>query len=85
MDVQSRAPARLVRRVVAERGAPARVEATLGRREAVRLADYVITTFQQGGRDACRLDIGSPRSYGVEQCVGDTPSERTSPGESRYG
>ena len=50
----------------------ARVEATLDRREAVNEADYVITTFQQGGLDAYALDIDIPRKYGVEQCVGDT-------------
>ncbi|MCX7681633.1 MAG: alpha-glucosidase/alpha-galactosidase, partial [Anaerolineae bacterium] len=49
-----------------------RVEATLDRREAVKGADYVITTFQQGGLEAYRLDIEIPRKYGVEQCVGDT-------------
>ena len=44
----------------------------LDRREAVQDADYVITTFQQGGLDAYALDIEIPRKYGVEQCVGDT-------------
>jgi alpha-galactosidase/6-phospho-beta-glucosidase family protein len=32
----------------------------------------VITTFQQGGLDAYKLDIAIPQKYGVEQCVGDT-------------
>ena len=50
----------------------ARVEATTDRREAVRDADYVVTTFQQGGLDAYALDIEIPLRYGVEQCVGDT-------------
>src|SRR3954464_12355614 len=62
----------LVARLVEARGAPARVEATLDRREAVRGADYVITTFQQGGLEAYATDIEIPRRYGVEQCVGDT-------------
>jgi alpha-galactosidase len=35
-------------------------------------ADYVITTFQQGGLDAYALDIEIPQRYGVGQCVGDT-------------
>jgi alpha-galactosidase len=48
------------------------VQATLDRREAVKDAQYVITTFQQGGLDAYALDIDIPRKYGVEQCVGDT-------------
>jgi alpha-galactosidase len=32
----------------------------------------VITTFQQGGLEAYRLDIEIPERYGVGQCVGDT-------------
>ncbi|HJQ28484.1 MAG TPA: alpha-glucosidase/alpha-galactosidase [Rubrobacter sp.] len=62
----------LVQSIVDRRGLDARVEATTDRREAVRDADYVVTTFQQGGLDAYALDIEIPRRYGVEQCVGDT-------------
>lgn len=62
----------LVQSIVARRGLRARVEATLDRREALRGADYVITTFQQGGLEAYQLDINIPRRYGIEQCVGDT-------------
>jgi alpha-galactosidase len=75
MDID---PARLaearaaVEGLVAHHDAPARVEATTDRREAVRDADYVITTFQQGGLAAYDLDIAIPQRYGVEQCVGDT-------------
>ncbi|MBO0701545.1 MAG: alpha-glucosidase/alpha-galactosidase [Candidatus Dormibacteraeota bacterium] len=61
-----------VQRLVASGEGRLRVEATLDRREAVAGADYVITTFQQGGLDAYRLDIEVPRRHGVEQCVGDT-------------
>jgi alpha-galactosidase len=50
----------------------ATVLATTDRREAVTGADYVITTFQQGGLDAYALDVEIPQRYGVEQCVGDT-------------
>ena len=63
---------RLVEDLIAARGLPARVEATLDRREAVRGCDYVVTTFQQGGLEAYRSDIEIPQRYGVEQCVGDT-------------
>jgi len=63
---------RLVSGLIAARGLPARVEATLDRREAVEGAGYVVTTFQQGGLEAYRMDIEIPRRYGVEQCVGDT-------------
>jgi alpha-galactosidase len=38
----------------------------------VRDADYVVTTFQEGGLKAYDLDIEIPKRYGVEQCVGDT-------------
>jgi alpha-galactosidase len=73
LDPQRLAQARdLVQTLIDRRGLAARVEATTDRREAVRGADYVVTTFQQGGLDAYRLDIEIPQRYGVEQCVGDT-------------
>ena len=62
----------LVQHLVSQRGLKAKVEATLDRREALTGADYVITTFQQGGLDAYQLDIDIPLKYGVGQCVGDT-------------
>jgi alpha-galactosidase len=62
----------LVQAIIDFRRLNARVEVTTDRREAVRGADYVITTFQQGGLDAYKLDIEIPQRYGVEQCVGDT-------------
>ena len=62
----------LVQQMVAQRGLKARVEATTDRSDAVEDADYVITTFQQGGLEAYQLDIEIPQRYGVEQCVGDT-------------
>jgi len=62
----------LVQAIIDVRRLNACVEVTTDRREAVRGADYVITTFQQGGLDAYKLDIEIPQRYGVEQCVGDT-------------
>ena len=62
----------LVQTMIDRRGLKARVEATTDREEAVENADYVITTFQQGGLDAYKLDIEIPQRYGVGQCVGDT-------------
>src|SRR5215211_6302660 len=55
-----------------KRGTNAKVSACLDRREAVAGADYVITTFQQGGLEAYKLDIEIPQRYRVGQCVGDT-------------
>ncbi len=62
----------VVQAIVDRRGLSARVEATTDRRAAIKNADYVVTTFQQGGLDAYRQDIEIPQRYGVEQCVGDT-------------
>lgn len=62
----------IVQSIIDHRGLKAKVEATTERRAAVTGADYVITTFQQGGLDAYKLDIEIPQKYGVEQCVGDT-------------
>src|SRR3712207_3434096 len=62
----------VVQTIIDGRGLKTRLEATLDQREAVSEADYVITTFQQGGLDAYALDIEIPQRYGVEQCVGDT-------------
>jgi alpha-galactosidase len=62
----------LVEAIIERRDLGARVEATLDREQAVEDADYVITTFQQGGLEAYRLDIEIPERYGVGQCVGDT-------------
>ncbi len=75
MDVD---PARLeqakgmVESVIQQKGLKAKVEATTDRRQAVSGADYVITTFQQGGLGPYAADIEIPQRYGVEQCVGDT-------------
>ena len=63
---------RIVEKLVQHRGTKATVEATTDRRAAVKGADYVITTFQQGGLEAYKSDIKIPQRYGVEQCVGDT-------------
>jgi alpha-galactosidase len=62
----------LVQMMAVRRGLDVRLEATADRLEALRGADYVITTFQQGGLDAYQLDIEIPQRFGVEQCVGDT-------------
>lgn len=40
--------------------------------EALQGADFVITVFQVGGVEAYGFDIEIPRSYGIDQTVGDT-------------
>jgi alpha-galactosidase len=75
MDIDSERlwPSRdAVRSIVDRRGIKAHVEATTDREEALRDADYVVTTFQQGGLEAYEMDVQIPRRYGIEQCVGDT-------------
>src|SRR4029077_14415430 len=62
----------IVQAIVDKRKLPARIEGSTDRTQAIRNADYVITTFQQGGLEAYEYDIEIPRKYGVEQCVGDT-------------
>ena len=62
----------IVQSMIDRRGSKATVVATLDRKQAIEESDYVITTFQQGGLDAYKLDIEIPQQYGVEQCVGDT-------------
>jgi alpha-galactosidase len=62
----------IVQSMIDRRGSKATVVATLDRKQAIEGSDYVITTFQQGGLDAYKLDVEIPQQYGVEQCVGDT-------------
>src|SRR5215467_242018 len=75
MDVD---PTRLARtadaaaELVAHHGFPTVVERTTDRRAALDGANYVIVTFQVGGIEAYRTDVEIPRSYGLDQPVGDT-------------
>jgi len=63
---------KVVEAMILQRQLKAQVEATLDLRTAIRGADYVVTTFQQGGLTAHGLDIEIPLKYGVDQCIGDT-------------
>jgi alpha-galactosidase len=60
------------RRVIKENGLPAQVWLTTDRREAVKDADYVISTFQVGGVKGFEYDYKIPLKHGVDQCIGDT-------------
>jgi alpha-galactosidase len=53
-------------------GFAAKITSTLNRREAMKDADYVISTIRQGGLEAFQYDIDIPLKYGIDQCVGDT-------------
>lgn len=64
--------ANLCRKMVDDNALPANVIATTDRKEALRGADYVITTVKVGGLEAFAHDIEIPAKYGVDQCVGDT-------------
>ena len=59
-------------RIVAEGKYPAKVVATLDRKEALTGADGVITTILQGNCDIWQNDILIPKKYGVDTNVGDT-------------
>lgn len=64
--------AQLCERDIKGNNLPATVIATTDRREAIKDADYVISTIRQGGLEAFKLDVDIPLKYGVDQCVGDT-------------
>ena len=61
-----------INRVIKANDLPAKVWITTDRREAVKDADYVITTFQVGGLKGFEYDYKIPLKYGVDQCIGDT-------------
>ncbi|NSW57099.1 MAG: alpha-glucosidase/alpha-galactosidase [Armatimonadetes bacterium] len=62
----------LCKRDIESSGLPAKVSATLDRREAFRDANYVYSFVRVGGLEAFQTDIDIPLKYGVDQCVGDT-------------
>ena len=59
-------------RIIEAGNYPAKLTATLDRREALTGADGVVTTILQGGLPVWRLDTEIPAKYGVNICVGDT-------------
>lgn len=62
----------LCSKMVADNNLPAKVIGATDRREALRDADYVISTVRVGGLEAFAHDVEIPLKYGVDQCVGDT-------------
>jgi alpha-galactosidase len=63
---------RACERIAADGKYPAKIVATLDRREALEGADGVITTILQGGTDVWQNDIFIPKKYGVDTNIGDT-------------
>lgn len=63
---------RACERIVKEGNYPAKVEATLDRREALEGADAVCTTILAAPPSVWRTDIEIPKQYGVDINVGDT-------------
>lgn len=60
-------------RLVADRGARAKVLATTDLRSAVEGADFVITMFQIGGFEPATVhDFEIPERFGLEQTIADT-------------
>ena len=60
-------------RLVADRGARAKVLATTDLRDAVDGADFVITMFQIGGFEPATVhDFDIPERFGLEQTIADT-------------
>ncbi len=60
------------RELASHYGFGATIAATDDRRAALDGADYVIVTFMVGGPDVYRHDMEIPRTYGVDQRIGDT-------------
>ena len=64
--------ARSARDLAAHYGFEATFAVIDDRREALRDADFVVSTFAVGGQDAYHHDIFIPQEYGVDQIIGDT-------------
>ena len=62
----------LCKRDIESSGLPAKVSATIKRREALKDANYVYSFVRVGGLEGFATDIDIPLKYGVDQCVGDT-------------
>jgi alpha-galactosidase len=74
IDKERLATSKIVaRKLASSANAPATVEATLDRREALRGAHYVISMLQVGGyKPATMIDFDIPKKYGLRQTIADT-------------
>jgi len=59
-------------RVIKRNGLKASAWKTTSQREALKGADFVISTFQIGGNQAYEQDVMVPLRHGIDQCIGDT-------------
>jgi alpha-galactosidase len=64
--------AKLGARLLSLSGAEAEITSCPDREEALKGADFVISTFAVGGIDAWRQDVEIPMKYGICQPVGDS-------------
>jgi alpha-galactosidase len=60
--------------IIAQGNYPAKVIATMNRREALKGADAVLCTILNGGVEVWQHDILIPKKYGIDTNVGDTRS-----------
>lgn len=65
---------RATERIIREGNYPAKVLATLDRKEALDGADAVLITILAGGVQVWRHDVEIPKEYGIDTNVGDTRS-----------
>ena len=61
-----------VDKLIAAGNRPAKVEASMDRKAAIKDADVVLTTILSGSTEVWRHDIEIPRKFGVDTNVGDT-------------
>jgi len=61
-----------VERIIAAGNYPAKLEATMDRKEALKGADGVLITILAGGVNVWKWDILVPNKYGVSTNIGDT-------------
>jgi len=61
-----------VKKIVAQGQYPAKVEATLDRKQALKGADAVLCTILSGDLSVWKHDIYIPKKYGVDTNIGDT-------------
>lgn len=60
-----------VKRIVAQNDLKATIRSTTDRRDALKGADFVVTTIKVGGAAAFQVDYEVPRKYGIDVCVGE--------------